>query len=121
MSARSFSTMVNAADGLGRTLAGLRSDVSAPSGGLIFLSGAAAQDVGVIAEQARSAWRGIPTCIVPAAGVITERGEIEGASAASMLLWSGGKVLPLTLADASAPTALRDTMASTIGNRAGTV
>src|SRR6185503_1666150 len=107
MSARSFCTMVNAADGLGRTLAGLRSDVSAPSGGLIFVSGAVAQDVGILAEQVRSVWKGIPTCIVPAAGVITERGEIEGASAASGLLWSGGKVLPIALADASSPAALR--------------
>src|SRR5438034_33228 len=88
MSARSFCTMVNAADGLGRTLAGLRSDVPSPSGGLIFVSGAAAQDIGAIAEQARSVWKGVPTCVVPAAGVITERGEIEGASAASGLLWS---------------------------------
>jgi len=121
MSARSFCTMINAADGLGRTLAGLRSDVSAPSGALIFVSGAAAQDLGMIAEQARTVWKGIPTCIVPAAGVITERGEIEGASAASGLLWSGGKVLPIALADASSPAALRDTLAGTIGQRAGTV
>src|SRR5262249_8319340 len=109
------------ADGLGRTLAGLRSDVTAPSGGILFVSGAAAQDPGVLAEHVRSAWKGVPTCIVPAAGVLTERGEIEGASAVSGLLWSGGKVLPIALPDASSPAALRDTLASAVGKRAGTV
>lgn len=113
--------MVNTADGLGRTLAGVRSDVPSPSGGIVFVSGAATQDLAALAEQVRGAWRGIPTCIVPAAGVITERGEIEGAAAASGLLWSGGKVLPLALADASSPSALRDTLTSAASSHATTV
>src|SRR3954463_16037253 len=83
MAARSFCTMVNTADGLLRVLAGVRSDVPSPSGGVIFVSGAASQDLESISSQVRTAWKGVPTCIVPAAGVLTERGEIEGAAAAS--------------------------------------
>lgn len=113
--------MVNTADGLLRTLAGVRSDVPVPSGGVIFVSGAASQDLEAITSQVRAAWKGIPTCIVPAAGVLTERGEIEGAAAASGIVWSGGKVLPIALADASSPAALRDTLASAVGSRAATV
>lgn len=121
MAARSFCTMVGSADSLARTLAGVRSEVPTPAGGLVFVSGAVTQDLGTIAAQVRSAWKGIPTCIVPAAGVLTERGEVEGASAASGLLWSGGKVLPVAIADASSPSALRDTLGGTVGTRAATV
>src|SRR5829696_2283545 len=111
MAARSFCTMITSADGLLRTLAGARSDVPAPSGGVVFVSGAATQDLETITERVRSVWKGIPTCVVPAAGVLTERGEIEGAAAVSGLVWSGGKVLPVALADTSSPAALRDTLA----------
>jgi small ligand-binding sensory domain FIST len=121
MAARTFCTMVNTADGLHRTLAAVRSDVPAPSGGVVFVAGAASQDLEAISAQVRTAWRGVPTCIVPAAGVLTERGEIEGAAAASGIVWSGGKILPLALSDPSSPAALRDTLASAVGSRAATV
>lgn len=121
MAARSFSTMVASGEGLGRTLAAVRGEVSNPTGGLVFVAGTLTQDVAGIAEQVRAAWRGVPTCVVPAAGVLTERGEIEGAPAASGLLWSGGKVAPFSLGDSAPPSALRETLSKLVGPRAGTV
>jgi small ligand-binding sensory domain FIST len=102
MSARSFSTTLTAPDGLGRALATVRAEVATPSGGLVFVSGAMTQEIDRIAEQVRAAWRSVPACIVPGAGVLTERGEIEAASAASGVLWSGGRAVPFSVGDADA-------------------
>jgi small ligand-binding sensory domain FIST len=121
MAARSFCTMVASGEGLGRTLAGVRGEVSSPTGGVIFVTGTLTQDVAGVAEQARAAWRGVPVCVVPAAGVLTERGEIEGSPAAAGILWSGGKVQPLSLPDSTSPSALRETLGTLVGPRAGTV
>ena len=68
MAARSFNIPITSIDGLVRPLAAVKSDVAVPSGGLVFVSGAPTQDLGPIADQVRSAWKGVPTCIVPAAG-----------------------------------------------------
>ncbi len=103
MAARSFSISVTAPDGLARPLAATRAEVSSPSGGILFVSGAMTQELDRIAEQVRATWRNVPVAIVPGAGVLTERGEIEGASAAAGLLWSGGRVSPFALG--SSPTA----------------
>ncbi len=113
--------MVTSGEGLARTLSGIRSDVPSPTGGVVFVTGTLTQDVPGVAEQVRAAWRGVPVCVIPAAGVLTERGEIEGAPAASGVLWSGGKVSPICLADSSSPSALRETVGSLVGARAGTV
>src|SRR4051794_38391694 len=99
MAARSFTIPITTLDGLVRPLAAVRSDVAAPAGGLVFVSGAPTQELGTIADQVRTAWKGVPTCIVPAAGVLTERGEVEGAPALGGLLWSSGKVVPIVIND----------------------
>jgi small ligand-binding sensory domain FIST len=121
MAARSFFTIYGSADSFARALGAIRSEVPAPAGGLVFVSGPLTQELETVAAQARSAWRGIPTCVVPAAGVLTERGAIEGTSSVSGILWSGDKIVPLAIADASAPSALRDTLGSSVGTRAATV
>ena len=77
MAARSFNIPITSIDGLVRPLAAIRSDVPAPSGGLVFVSGAPSQELGPIADQVRTAWKGVATCIVPAAGVLTERAEMD--------------------------------------------
>src|SRR5438067_13313013 len=94
MAARSFNTPVTTLDTLARPLAAARGDVSSPAGGIVFVSGALTQELDRVAEQVRAVWRNVPVCIVPGAGVITERGEVEGASAACGILWAGGKVSP---------------------------
>ena len=45
--------MVASGEGLGRTLAAVRSEVSNPTGGLVFVAGTLTQDVPGIAEQVR--------------------------------------------------------------------
>ncbi len=104
MAARSFSISITAPDGLARPLAATRAEVPSPSGGLVFVSGAMTQELDRIAEQVRAVWRNVPVCIVPGAGVLTERGEIEGASAAAGLLWSGGRASPFVIGGESAAT-----------------
>jgi small ligand-binding sensory domain FIST len=121
MAARSFSITVAAPDGLGRALAAIRADVGSPTGGLLFVSGALTQEIDRIAEQVRTAWRGVPACVVPAAGIITERGEVEGASAAGGLLWSGGRATPFAIGEAAGTGALHEALAGAVGGRAATV
>src|SRR5689334_22477028 len=89
MAARSFCIPVSGPEGLARPLAAARGDVATPAGGLVFVSGALTQQLDEVAEIVRTAWRNVPVCVVPAAGVITERGEFEAASAMSGMLWSG--------------------------------
>jgi small ligand-binding sensory domain FIST len=121
MAARSFNLPITSIDGLVRPLAAVRSDVPAPSGGLVFISGAPSQELGPIADQVRTAWKGVATCIVPAAGVLTERGEVEGAPAMGGILWSGGKVVPLVVNDGAPATALRDAIVEATAGRSATV
>jgi small ligand-binding sensory domain FIST len=121
MAARSFSTTVTTPDALARPLAAARGDVSSPAGGIVFVSGALAQELDRVAEQVRAAWRNVPVCIVPGAGVITERGEIEGASAAGGILWAGGKVSPFVVGEAGAAGAVREAIAGATGGRPATV
>lgn len=119
---RSFSATCGP-DGLLHHLAELRSAVPSASGGVVFVSGQLAQRAMGVAELVRSAWRHIPACVVPAAGVLSERGEIEGETAASGVLWSGGRVTPFALpARAEEPgRKLRETLAHIVGQRAATV
>ncbi len=121
MAARSFNIPITSIDGLVRPLAAIRGDVPTPSGGLVFISGAPTQELGPIADQVRVAWKGVPACIVPAAGVLTERGEVEGAPACGGMLWSGGKVVPLVVNDGAPPSALRDAIVEIAGTRSATV
>lgn len=91
--ARSFSAICGL-DILSQRLAEARRGLApapVPAGGLLFVSGLLAQRLPAVAELVREAWRGVPTCVAPAAGVLSERGEIEGEGAASGLLWQGGR------------------------------
>ncbi len=120
MTARSFSVSVPAPEALARSLSAVRADVSAPAAGLLFASGALARETGTIASIVHKVWRGVTTVIVPSAGVVTERGEIEGAAAVSGLLWKGGRVTPVVLGEAGSPSALREALAPVFGGGVGT-
>ncbi len=121
MAARSICIAVTAPDGLARPLAAVRAEVPAPTAGIVFVSGALTQEMDAIAEQVRTVWRNVPACIVPGAGVISERGEIEGASAVSCVLWSGGRAAPFSIGEAGSPAALREAVAGVASARATTV
>ena len=65
--------------------------VARPSGVLLLLSGGAAQRVRQVAEVLSRAELGVPVLIATGAGVLTERGELEGQSAGTGMVFSGGK------------------------------
>ena len=77
--ARLVSSLRDAAASLGR-----------PAGGLVLASGGMASKLEAIASALGRAELGFPILLVSGAGLITERGEIEGESAAAALLWLGG-------------------------------
>jgi len=63
---------------------------SRPAGGLVVTAGGMAAKIEALAEALGRAELGFPLLVVPGAGVLTERGEVEGESAAAALLWVGG-------------------------------
>lgn len=65
-----------------------------PTGGLVFVAGSPTGVLRSVARQVAEGWPGVPSVIVPGAGILSEEGEIEGTSAASGLVWGGGSVEP---------------------------
>lgn len=90
MPAKSFCTSITSNDSFTRVLRDTRSAVPSASAGLVFVSGGGTH-VRHVAEQLRQAWKGVPTVVVPGAGVLHERAEVEGTAAAAGLLWSQGR------------------------------
>jgi small ligand-binding sensory domain FIST len=66
------------------------SSLERPAGGLVLIAGAMASKLETIAGALGRAELGFPVLIAPGSGVITERGEVEGESAAAIMLWVGG-------------------------------
>jgi small ligand-binding sensory domain FIST len=79
--ARLVSSIREAVAGLG---------VKKPAGGLVLLAGGMAAKIAAIADAIGRANLGFPLLLATGSGVITERGEVEGESAAAVLLWLGG-------------------------------
>jgi len=121
MTAHSFCISPSTPAELIRPLSAVRSDVPRPSGALVFVSGPPAQSLGVIAEAVHTAFRDVPVCIVPSAGVLTERGGLESSSAVGGVLWSGGHAAVLRLPDSAPKEALAETLESAVGERSATV
>ncbi len=61
-----------------------------PAGGLVVVSGALANKLETLAESLARAELGFPVLLASGTGVLTDRGEVEGESAAAGLLWLGG-------------------------------
>jgi small ligand-binding sensory domain FIST len=100
MAARSFCTSITSSDSFVRVLREARSAVPSATAGLVFVAGGGAHARNV-AEQLRLVWKGVPTVVVPAAGVLNERSEVEGSAATSGLLWSTGKANVFAVSDSS--------------------
>lgn len=96
--------------------------VKAPAGGLVFVSGALVAQLAGVVERVRAEWKGVPVVVVPAAGVLTERGEIESASAASGILWTGGQATVVAASDERPElgAALAEALVAAAGDRVGT-
>lgn len=67
-----------------------REDVARSAAGIIFVSGALLERQEALARVLASKQLGIPLLVVGGSGVLSERGELEGQSAATGLVWSGG-------------------------------
>jgi small ligand-binding sensory domain FIST len=65
--------------------------VGRPSAGLVFLSGSLAERSREVAEALGQAEPALPFVVAAAAGVLSERGEIEGQSAGAGIVFSGGR------------------------------
>jgi small ligand-binding sensory domain FIST len=97
VTARSFSVVAQGTEALSRALSAARASVRSPAGGLVFAGGALGRRAREIGEILRTVWKGIPAAVVPAAGVLTEAGELEGVGALGGILWSGGAVTPIVV------------------------
>src|SRR4051812_4597460 len=61
-----------------------------PAAGLVLVSGGLTSKLAAVAEALGRANLAFPLLLASGSGVLTERGEIEGESAAAVLLWLGG-------------------------------
>jgi small ligand-binding sensory domain FIST len=67
-----------------------RDEVARSAAGIVFISGALLDRQEALARLFASKQLGIPLLLVGGSGVLSERGEIEGQSAATGLVWAGG-------------------------------
>ncbi|HEU4404952.1 MAG TPA: FIST N-terminal domain-containing protein [Polyangiaceae bacterium] len=82
---------------LAQPLRALRAQVGRPGAGFLFLTGNLAAELLPAARALAAAWPGVPALVATGAGVLTERGEFEGQSAACALLVGGTSARALWL------------------------
>jgi len=99
---------------LGELLGGL----DRPGGALVFCSGGISDALADVAAEVARVAGGAPTLVVSGAGVLSEQGEIERQSAASVIAWSGGQSEVLAC-EASSPDDLGESLARQLGDRLG--
>lgn len=88
--AQSFEVRSASPDRVARALQGAIAEVGRPAGALVFASGAFVHRLEALAETLGDLRAGVPIVVVGAAGVLSERGEIEDRSAATGIVWRGG-------------------------------
>jgi small ligand-binding sensory domain FIST len=71
--------------------------VTRPSGAMVFAAGALGERLVELGRALAAAVPGLPVCLVAGAGVVSERGEVEGQSAATGVVWSGGQAEPFSI------------------------
>jgi small ligand-binding sensory domain FIST len=119
--AASFSLKAQSPARVARSVSDTLERVGKPAGGLVFVSGALAQQLEQVATEVaqvvRSKARGTPLLLVSGAGVLSEKGELEGQSAAAGVLWGGGRSETLAI-DATGDD-LGEAFARVLADRAG--
>ena len=78
-------------------LGGAARALDRPSGAVVFVAGSLAERVVEVGRAIVKAAPGIPVCLAAGAGVVSERGEVEGQAAATGLVWSGGSAEPFSV------------------------
>src|SRR5262252_4389139 len=95
LQAASFSIQGTDVAPLRAALAAAARGPASPSGAILFASGQLGQGAERLLSIARAELGSIPIILGVASGVLTERGESQGASAVTGITWRGGKVVPL--------------------------
>ena len=96
-SAQSFSFAGDDPEKAARALAQAARRVTRPSGAMVFAAGALGEKLVELGRAVAHAVPGIPCCLAAGAGVVSERGEVEGQSAATGIVWSGGVARPFAV------------------------
>jgi small ligand-binding sensory domain FIST len=102
MSASSFAVQTPSPERVARELLDTLHLVKRPAGGLVFLSGRLAELLPDVAKRLADVAKGTPLLVVGGAGVLTERGEIEGEAGAAGIVWSGGRTEVFSVTASSA-------------------
>lgn len=91
MQARSFLVPTPEGDALARALLEAHRAVPRATAGIVFVSGPIARQATELGALLAKLWKGVPTLVIPSAGVLSDRGEVERLSAVSGVLWRGGR------------------------------
>ncbi len=87
--AQSFESRTGSPERAVAAFHGAFKEVSAAAAGIMFISGSLLEQQEALARLLAERQFGIPLLLVGAAGVLSERGELEGQSAATGLVWAG--------------------------------
>ncbi len=71
--------------------------VTRPSGALVFAAGVLGERLVDLGRAVAHAMPGLPICLAAGAGVVSERGEVEGQAAATGIVWNGGTAQPFSV------------------------
>jgi hypothetical protein len=88
--AHSFSFAGEDPEKAARAFAQAARRVTRPSGAVVFAAGALGERLVELGRAVAQVTPGLPVCLAAGAGVVSERGEVEGQSAATGIVWSGG-------------------------------
>ncbi|MDF3066910.1 MAG: hypothetical protein K0R38_2511 [Polyangiaceae bacterium] len=97
VTAHSFSFAGEDPEKAARAYAQAARRVTRPSGAVVFAAGALGERLVELGRAVAHAVPGLPVCLAAGAGVLSERGEVEGQSAATGLIWSGGSAEPFSV------------------------
>lgn len=95
--AQSFSFAGEDPDRAARALGQAARRVTRPAGAMVFAAGALGERLVQLGKAVAATVPGLPVCLVAGAGVVSERGEVEGQSAATGIVWSGGSAQPFAV------------------------
>jgi small ligand-binding sensory domain FIST len=101
-SAQSFSFAGEDPEKAARALGQAARRVTKPSGAMVFAAGALGEKLVELGRAVARNVPGIPVCLAAGAGVVSERGEVEGQSAATGIVWSGGVAKPFAVSGQNA-------------------
>ena len=96
--AQSFSFAGDDPEKAAKACASAARRVTRPSGAIVFAAGALGERLVHLARAVAQAVPGLPVCLAAGAGVVSERGEVEGQAAATGIIWSGGTAQPFSIA-----------------------